>query len=178
MEVTISKKNWCVTFADRPPYNSNKGSFFKELNKSLGNITRKYENVPVVGDLNIDILDKKKRFEKLLIRYFLAFKSYTRSYMLRLNIGPSIDVMLTNRPGSFHHTSLIKTGMSDCHKLMLSLFRALFKRISPKTIKYRNYMGMQGIRLGMRGIVGENEVNQGDNLRIGVGMMNKKCGRR
>ena len=39
-------------------------------------------------------------------------------------------------------------------------------------------MGMQGIRLGMRGIVGENEVNQGDNLRIGVGMMNKKCGRR
>ena len=61
---------------------------------------------------------------------------------------------------------------------MLSLFRALFKRISPKTIKYRNYMGMQGIRLGMRGIVGENEVNQGDNLRIGVGMMNKKCGRR
>ena len=60
LEVTISKKNWCVTFADRPPYNSNKGSFFKELNKSLGNVTRKYENVPVVGDLNIDILDKKK----------------------------------------------------------------------------------------------------------------------
>ena len=30
-----------VTFACRPPYNSNKDSFFKELNKSLSNIIYK-----------------------------------------------------------------------------------------------------------------------------------------
>ena len=47
--------------------------------------------------------------------------------------------MLTNRPRSFRHTSLIKTGMNDCHKLIASLFRALFKRISAKTIEYRTY---------------------------------------
>ena len=29
--------------------------------------------------------------------------------------------------------------MSDCHKLILSLFRAFFKRIPAKTIEYRNY---------------------------------------
>ena len=56
--VAISKKEWCVTFAYRPPYNSNKDGFFRDLNKSLSNITRKYENVIAVGDLpNIDILD-------------------------------------------------------------------------------------------------------------------------
>ena len=54
-------------------------------------------------------------------------------------VGSSIDVMLTNRPRSFHHTSLIETGMSDCHKLMLLLFRTFFKRIPAKTIEYRNY---------------------------------------
>ena len=47
--------------------------------------------------------------------------------------------MLTNRPRSFHHTSLIETGMSDCHKLILSLFRAFFKQIPAKTIEYRIY---------------------------------------
>ena len=47
--------------------------------------------------------------------------------------------MLTNRPRSFHHTSLIETGMSDCHKLILSLLRAFFKRIPAKAIEYRNY---------------------------------------
>ena len=63
----MSKKDWCVTFAQRPLYNSNKDGFFKELNKSLSNITRKYEIVLVTGDLSIDILGEQKRFEKLLI---------------------------------------------------------------------------------------------------------------
>ena len=34
-------------------------------------------------------------------------------------------------------------------------------------------MEMQGIRVGMRGTGGGNEGNQGDNLRIGVEMMDK-----
>ena len=66
LEVTISKKKWCITFAYRPPYNSNKDGFFNELNKSLSNIARKYENILVVGDLNIDILNKKKNSGKYL----------------------------------------------------------------------------------------------------------------
>ena len=37
---------------------------------------------------------------------------------------------------------------------------------------------MGEIRVGMRGIGGENEENQGDSLRIGVKMMDKKCGER
>ena len=59
LEVTISIKKLCVTFANRPPYNSNKDCIFKDLNKSLSNITRKYEHVLVVRDPNIDILEKK-----------------------------------------------------------------------------------------------------------------------
>ena len=53
--------------------------------------------------------------------------------------GSSIDVMLTNRPRRFNHTSLIETGMSDSYKLILSLIRVFFKRIPAKTIDYRNY---------------------------------------
>ena len=55
------------------------------------------------------------------------------------SVGFSIEVMLKNRPRSFHHTSLIETGLSDCHKLILSFFWAFFKRIPSKTIDYRNY---------------------------------------
>ena len=51
----------------------------------------------------------------------------------------SIHVMQTNRPRSFHHTNLIETGLSDCHKLILSLLRTFFKPIPAKTIEYRNY---------------------------------------
>ena len=53
--------------------------------------------------------------------------------------GTSIDVMLTNRPRSFHNTSLIETGLSDCHKMIVSVFRTFFKRLPAKVIEYGNY---------------------------------------
>ena len=53
--------------------------------------------------------------------------------------GTSIAVMLTNRPRSFHNTSLIETGLSDRHKMIVSVFRAFFKKLPAKVIKYRNY---------------------------------------
>ena len=51
----------------------------------------------------------------------------------------SVDAMLTNRPRSFHNISLIKTGLSDCHKIIVSAFRDFFKRLPAKVIEYRNY---------------------------------------
>ena len=47
--------------------------------------------------------------------------------------------MLTNRPRRFHSTSLIETGLSDCHKMMVYVFRAFFKRFLAKVTEYRNY---------------------------------------
>ena len=59
LEVAVSEK-WSITFAYKPPHYSKKDGFLKELNKSLSNITKKYENVLVVGDLHIDIQIKRK----------------------------------------------------------------------------------------------------------------------
>ena len=53
IEITILKRKWCLTSAYRPPYNKNKATFFMELNNSLCNIGRKYENILIIGDLNI-----------------------------------------------------------------------------------------------------------------------------
>ena len=143
LEVTISKKKWrCVTFAYRPPYNSNKYGFFKELDKSLSNITRKYENVLVDGDLNVDILDKKKDSKNYLSNLCDTFplsNFISEVTCVKSSLGFSIDVMLTHTPKRFHRTNLIEIGRSDCHKLILSLFRAFFKRLPEKAIEYRNY---------------------------------------
>ena len=78
------KKKWCVTFAYRSPYNSNKDGFLKEFN----NITRKYDNV--VGDLNIDILVEKKIRKNTYLTYLTTLKPYFRSYMHKV-IGRFLD---------------------------------------------------------------------------------------
>ena len=53
--------------------------------------------------------------------------------------GTSLDIMLTNKPRSFYNTSAVTTGLSDCHKLILSCLRAHFKRLPLKKIIYRDY---------------------------------------
>ena len=120
-----------------------KPSFFKELHKFLSNIARKYENVLLIGDLNIDILNKKrdsKNYLSDLCDTLSLSNLISEVTCVKSSVGSSIDGRVTNRPKRFHHTSLIETGLSDFHELILSFFRAFFKRIPAKTIEYRNYI--------------------------------------
>ena len=142
IEVTISKKKWCITFAYRPPQNDNKVMFFNRLNFSLNQCVNKYDNIIVMGDLNIDISNKRKDnndFLSDLCDTFSLQNIITGKTCHKSNAGTLIDIMLTNRPRSFHKTSIFETGISDHHKLVLSLFCSYFTRIPPKTVEYRKY---------------------------------------
>ena len=132
IELTFSKKKWLVVFANRPPRNTNKHTFFDELSISLVQITNTYENFIVTGDLNIDKLDDSRD------TFFLKNLSLEKT-CFKADSGTSIDVMLTNRRRSFQKTAIIETGLSDHHKLTVSFFRTHFARLSPKNIEYRNY---------------------------------------
>ena len=46
----------------------------------------------------------------------------------------SIDLILTNRPKSFQGTVLIETGLSDFHKMTLTVLKMHFKKQSPKSL--------------------------------------------
>ena len=43
-----------------------------------------------------------------------------------------IDLILINSPRSFFNTKTCFTGVSDCHKLVLSVFKATFSKTGPK----------------------------------------------
>ena len=142
IEVTISKKKWCIIFAYRPPQNDNKVMFFHELDLSLNQCINKYDNILVVSDLNINISDKRKdnnNFLSDLCGTFSLQNIISGKTCHKSNVGTSIDIMLTNRPRSFHKTGIFETGISNHRKLILSFFRSCFTRIPPTTIEYRKY---------------------------------------
>ena len=118
IEVTISKKKWCIKFANRSPQNDNIVMFFNELNLSLNQCVNKSDNNIVMGDLNIDISDKRKdnnNFLSDLCDTFSLQNIISEKNCHKSNVGTSIDIMLTNRPRSFHKTSIFETGISDHH---------------------------------------------------------------
>ena len=50
-----------------------------------------------------------------------------------------IDLLLTNNVYAFQQTSAICTGLSDCHKLVLTVLKTTVPRSQPKEITYRDY---------------------------------------
>ena len=50
----------------------------------------------------------------------------------------SIDLILTNRPSYFQHTTVFETGLSDFHLLTITEFKTSFQKRETKIIKYHD----------------------------------------
>ena len=66
-----------------------------------------------------------------------------------LNRGPTcfknpnnlscIDLFLTNRQQCFQQTCAIEAGISDFHKIVVTVMKTHYKKQKAKTIQYKNY---------------------------------------
>ena len=95
------------------------------------------ENFIILGDFNCEVEE-------------VTMKSFCEKYNLyNLVVGPtcfknpinpsSIDLMLTNKRKNFQNTIALETGLSDHHKMTVSVMRSCFPKHSPTLVKYRNY---------------------------------------
>ena len=65
-------------------------------------------------------------------------------------INPTcIDLIITNRPKSFQESEVIKTGLSDFHKMSLKVMKVFYNKEKPKVIQYRKYKGFSNELLCM-----------------------------
>ena len=97
----------------------------------------KYENMLIMGDFNVDV--KEVSLHLFCNQYKL--KSLNRDPTCYKNIGnPSrIDLLLTNSAKSFEITCTIETGLSDFHKLVVTVLNEKHERMPPKVIQHRDY---------------------------------------
>ena len=104
---------------------SNRERYFLELNFIL------------IGDFNAEESDTTiKDFcdiysFKNLIKDATSFKNSDKP--------KSIDLMLTNRNGSFQNSCVIDTGLSDFHKITVTVLRSHLNKLGPKIIHYKDY---------------------------------------
>ena len=49
-----------------------------------------------------------------------------------------LDVLLTKNPKNFQKNFVFETGLSDCHKLVVAIFRLAFIKLPLKVVKYRS----------------------------------------
>ena len=136
VEIYLYKKKYLIGAT----YNPCKTSISKHLN-SLGMMISislpNSDNVILMGDFNCDPVDLEviefceSSNLKKLTHEPTCFKSLTNR--------TCIDLILTNRKRSFQNTCIVETGLSDFHKMMLTVLKTFFKKSPPKFIFYRDY---------------------------------------
>ena len=68
---------------------------------------------------------------KSLVKEPTCFKS--------LDNPSCIDLFVTNSPQSFQNTTAVETGLSDFHKMSITVLKTTFPKVQPKIIHYRDY---------------------------------------
>ena len=107
------------------------------MNKGLDVYLKHYDNLLILGDLNSDLKDgclnafSNVNNLKSLNKEPTCFKNP--------NNPSCIDLFLTNRSRYFQNTSTIETGISDFHKLVVTVLKMFYKKQKPKIIQCRDY---------------------------------------
>ena len=57
-----------------------------------------------------------------------------------------IDLILTNKPRSFLSTCVIETGLSDFHRMAVSVLKTHFRKLLPKVVTYRDFKKFENER--------------------------------
>ena len=139
IEVNLRKTKlllFCGYRSDHQTHGLSKTNFLQQLRFGLDKYSG-YERVLIAGDFNIDVTEEILEdflFEqtlKNLVKEPTCFKSVE---------NPScIDLFLTNSALSFQNTTTVETGLSDFHKMIITVMKTTFPRTEPKTVYYRDY---------------------------------------
>ena len=107
------------------------------IGNQLNELCKKYENFILIGDFNSEMCEDS--MEVFASTY--NFKNLVSTATCFKNIDhPSCsDLTLTNKSRSFQNTTVIETGLSDFHKLTVTIMKANFQEHPPKIVNYRNY---------------------------------------
>ena len=107
------------------------------IGKLLNDLCKNYENVIPIGDFNSEMVED-------------AMQDFCRSYNLKNLVNKptcfknvdhpsSIDLILTNKSRCFQNPSVLETGLSDFHRLTVTIMKTSFQMLGPKIKNYRTY---------------------------------------
>ena len=141
VETNFRKKKWLICASYNPHKSNISNHHLHHLSKGLDNYIGNYDNILLLGDFNSE-------FSELCLNDFCDtynLKNLVKEPTCFKNPdNPScINSFLTNRPRTFQCTTTIETGISDFHKLVVTVLKTFYKKQRPKIIHYRNYKNFE-----------------------------------
>ena len=140
VEIKLQKNEWLLCCSYNPNKNAIK-SHIEILHKGLALYSSKYENAITFGDFNVGMNNSDMAvfcdtyYLNCLIKEPTCYKNPE---------NPScIDLILTNNPKCFQSSYVVETGLSDFHRMTVTVIKTTFKKLELRIIHYRNYNNFQ-----------------------------------
>ena len=127
------------------PSRSNIDFHLEHLNRNLALYSSRYHNFMVTGDF--DVGANNSAMSVFSDSYYLKNFMKESTCYKNPNISSCINLMLTNKARSFKHSCVIQTGLSDFHKMVVTVKKATFKNLQPRIVSYRDYKYFENCRL-------------------------------
>ena len=136
VEINLHNKKWLIIGS----YNPSKhliGKHLDALSNIMNQASFKYDNFIIMGDFNSD--PKEKELQEFFQLYCLK-NLITEPTCYKSCKNPTcIDLIITNRPTYFQHSTTFETGISDFHKIVMTVMKTQFRKYPAKIVTYRDY---------------------------------------
>ena len=135
LEINLGKEKLLIFGTDKTP-NLNNGSFLNELYNAITFYSTLYKYCVLLGDLNIlsDNTQLQNFYKSFLFEHLIR-----KPTCYKRNTPTGIDHIITNIPKRFMKLMALETGISDYHKMIMTIFCSTFAKSKPKTFYYRCY---------------------------------------
>ena len=130
------RKDKLLIFNIYRPDRINLELFFNTLSDAIHFYEIDYNNIIVIGDFNLEPTDPK--LARFLELNDMANVMNSKTCFKSIN-GTCIDLILTSSKKSIKNTGTVETGLSDFHRLIYTMLKTTYAKLSPKIVKYRDY---------------------------------------
>ena len=134
LEIKIKTRKWLFIGAYKPP-NQSEEYFLNNISNCLTSYLEKFDNVLILGDLNM--VPENKKLQTFLDSY--SIENLIKEPTCFKGKPSLIDVMITNHKNYFKSTCLVDTGISDFHKLTAASMKTYLAKGPPRIQLYRDY---------------------------------------
>ena len=122
-------------------YGTSDSEYLEQIGFAL-DIYSNYNKFLIAGDFNIQ---EDERCIQDFITEFNASNLVKESTCFKNPANPScIDLFLTNSSSSFQNTTSVSTGLSDFHKMIITVLKTTFPKSKPRIMPYRDFSKFKG----------------------------------
>ena len=142
-EINLKNRKWLV-FGGYNHDKHNINNFVAQVGPIMDLYMAKYENFLLLGDFNSEM--SETAMSEFCETYNLTNLVKEPTCYKNPNNPSTIDLILTNRPRCFQNTATIETGLSDFHKLTITVMKSYYPKQSPIVRLYRDYKNFDQAR--------------------------------